>query len=142
LVNPFPSGADYRSVPHFAAPGAARLPFVLHAREISRALSSNFGNTHASCAATIDSRASLPHRAERRRTGAGRTVTINRQTLRVSPGAGKEGNGPKLDLKPGTYKAIVKVPGKAAVSEDVKIVAGQTMGLLIGPGGILPLQVY
>ena len=42
----------------------------------------------------------------------------------------------------GTYKASVKIAGKPAFSEDVKVVAGQTWGLLIGPGGILPVQVY
>jgi hypothetical protein len=71
------------------------------------------------------------------------TLTINRQTIKVKPGAGqKNTGGPKLDLRPGTYKATVKIPGKPVFSEDVKIVAGQTWGLLIGPGGILPLQVY
>ena len=28
------------------------------------------------------------------------------------------------------------------VKENVTVVAGETMGLLIGPGGVLPLQVY
>jgi hypothetical protein len=69
-------------------------------------------------------------------------VTINRQTIRVAPGAGQKGNGPKLDLKPGKYNAAVRIPGKPAFNEDVTVVAGETMGLLIGPGGLLPLQVY
>ena len=69
-------------------------------------------------------------------------VTINRQTIKVAPGGGQKGDGPMLDLKPGTYKASVKVPGKPAFNEDIKVVAGQTLGLLIGPGGVLPLQVY
>jgi hypothetical protein len=69
-------------------------------------------------------------------------VTINRQTIRVAPGAGQKGNGPKLDLKPGKYNAAVRIPGKPAFNEDVTVVASETMGLLIGPGGLLPLQVY
>jgi len=69
-------------------------------------------------------------------------VTINRQTIKVAPGAGQKGGGPRLDLKPGRYKASVKVPGKPAFNEDVTVVAGETLGLLIGPGGVLPLQVY
>ena len=36
-------------------------------------------------------------------------VTINRQTIKVAPGGGQKGDGPMLDLKPGTYKASVKV---------------------------------
>jgi hypothetical protein len=69
-------------------------------------------------------------------------VTINRQTIKVAPGTGQKGGGPKLDLKPGKYKASVKVPGKPAFNEDVTVVAGETLGLLIGPGGVLPLPVY
>jgi hypothetical protein len=69
-------------------------------------------------------------------------VTINRQTIKVAPGTGQKGDGPKLNLKPGKYKASVKIPGKPAFNEDVTVIAGETMGLLIGPGGILPLQVY
>jgi hypothetical protein len=69
-------------------------------------------------------------------------VTINRQTIKIAPGTGQKGDGPRLDLKPGKYKASVKIPGKPAFNEDVTVIAGETMGLLIGPGGVLPLQVY
>lgn len=68
-------------------------------------------------------------------------VTINRQVIKVAPGMGEKG-GPRLDLKPGKYSASIKVPGKPAYSENVTVVAGRTMGLLIGPGGVLPLEVY
>jgi hypothetical protein len=71
------------------------------------------------------------------------TVTIDRKTIKVAPGVGqKSTDGPRLDLRPGTYKASVKIAGQPAFSEEVKVGAGQTWGLLIGPGGILPLQVY
>ena len=69
-------------------------------------------------------------------------VTINRQTIKIAPGTGQKGDGPRLDLKPGKYKASVKIPGKPAFNEDVTVITGETMGLLIGPGGVLPLQVY
>jgi hypothetical protein len=70
------------------------------------------------------------------------TVTIDRKTIKVAPGVGqKSTDGPRLDLRPGTYKASVKIAGQPAFSEEVKVGAG-TWGLLIGPGGILPLQVY
>lgn len=69
-------------------------------------------------------------------------VTINRQTIKVAAGAGKaSGDGPKLDLPPGKYKASVKVPGKPAYNESLNVVAGETLGLLIGPGGVLPLPI-
>lgn len=71
------------------------------------------------------------------------TVTIDRQTIRLAPnaGAGKQDTGPKLELKPGTYKASVKVPGKPALTQEVKLASGQTIGLLIGPGGLVPLPL-
>jgi hypothetical protein len=68
-------------------------------------------------------------------------VTIDRQTITLAPGAGQKGAGPKLDLKPGTYKASVKIPGKAPFNEDIKVVGGRTIGLLVGPGGMLPLPL-
>jgi hypothetical protein len=70
-------------------------------------------------------------------------VTINRQTVTVPPRAGEQaGTGPKLDLPPGKYKLSVKISGKPAFGEEVSVVLGQTTGLLLGPGGVLPVQVY
>jgi hypothetical protein len=67
-------------------------------------------------------------------------VTIGRQTIKLPPGMDRQANGPKLDLKPGTYKASVKIPGKT-FSEDIKVANGQTIGLLVGPGGLLSLPL-
>jgi hypothetical protein len=70
-------------------------------------------------------------------------VTINRQTVTVPPRAGEQGgSGPKLDLPPGKYKISIKISGKPAFDEEVSVVLGETTGLLLGPGGILPVQVY
>lgn len=69
-------------------------------------------------------------------------VTINKQTFRVKPGAGaKNPDGPALDLPPGKYQVSLKMGGKAA-SESIEVGADETWGLLVGPGGLLPLQVY
>jgi hypothetical protein len=69
-------------------------------------------------------------------------VTINKQTFRVKPGAGaKSPDEPMLDLAPGKYQVSMKAGGKSA-SETIEVGADETWGVLIGPGGLLPLQVY
>jgi hypothetical protein len=70
-------------------------------------------------------------------------VTINRQTIAVAPRAGENGGiGPRLDLPPGKYKISIKILGKPAFEEKVNVVLGETTGLLVGPGSVLPMQVY
>ena len=69
-------------------------------------------------------------------------VTINKQTFRVKPGAGaKNPDGPMLDLAPGKYQVSMKAGGKSA-SETIEVGSDETWGVLIGPGGLLPLQAY
>lgn len=70
-------------------------------------------------------------------------ITINKQTINVAAGIGSKGpDGPTLDLPPGKYKASVKIPGKSEKTEDVEVAADETWGVLIGPGGVLALQMY
>lgn len=72
------------------------------------------------------------------------TITINNQTIKVPAGAGAKGpsSGPQLDLPPGAYKFSLKMTGKPAASDEITVAADETWGLLIGPGGALPLQMY
>ena len=72
------------------------------------------------------------------------TITINNQTVKIPAGAGAKGpaSGPQLELPPGTYKFSLKMPGKPAASDQIVVAADETWGLLIGPGGALPLQMY
>jgi len=72
------------------------------------------------------------------------TITINNQTIKVPAGAGAKGpaSGPQLDLPPGAYKFSLKMLGKPAASDEINVAADETWGLLIGPGGALPLQMY
>jgi len=72
------------------------------------------------------------------------TITINNQTVKIPAGAGSKGpaSGPQLELPPGTYKFSLKMPGKPAASDQIVVAADETWGLLIGPGGALPLQMY
>lgn len=70
-------------------------------------------------------------------------ITINKQTVKVGAGVGSKGpNGPTLELPPGKYKYSFKAAGGPAKTDEVEVAAGETWGLLIGPGGVLNLQVY
>jgi hypothetical protein len=50
-------------------------------------------------------------------------------------------SGPTI-LPPGKHKFSIRVAGMPPQSEEVEIGAGETWGILIGPGGVLPLQAY
>jgi hypothetical protein len=67
------------------------------------------------------------------------TITIDNKTIKIGANVGaKKPDGPMIDLKPGKYKAILK-GGK---SEEIEVGADESWGLLVGPGGILALNVY
>jgi hypothetical protein len=71
------------------------------------------------------------------------TVTVNKKAIKVAAGVGSKGpDGPTLDLPPGHYTVAVKLAGHAVTSQEADVGADETWGLLIGPGGVLPLQVY
>jgi hypothetical protein len=70
-------------------------------------------------------------------------ITINNKTVKVAGGVGTKGpDGPSLDLPPGKYPYSIKMPDGPAQRDSVEIGADETWGLLIGPGGALPLQMY
>jgi len=74
---------------------------------------------------------------------SGVVITVNKKRIKLGANVGAEKpNGPKLDLAPGKYKFMVTLPGKPAQSEDVDLAADETWGLIVGPGGLLPLHVY
>ena len=63
--------------------------------------------------------------------------------IKVAAGGGTKGpDGAMLDLPPGKHKFSIKMPGKPTSNDELEVGADQTWGLLIGPGGALPLQVY
>jgi hypothetical protein len=73
------------------------------------------------------------------------TVSINKQTIKVAAGAGgpQSQRPPMLDLPPGKYQYALKVAGGPSRSNQIEIGAGDTWGVMIGPGGdVLPLQMY
>jgi hypothetical protein len=72
------------------------------------------------------------------------SVTIDDKTIKVPAGvgAGKTPDGPSLELKPGKYRYVLRAGGKAGDSGEIVVGPDDAWGLLIGPGGILPMQVY
>ena len=75
--------------------------------------------------------------------GAEAAITFNNKTIKVAAGAGtKSPNGPTLDLAPGKYKYSIKLPGKPVETDEIDVGPDEIWGLMIGPGGVLPLQAY
>jgi len=73
------------------------------------------------------------------------TVSINKQTIRIAAGAGgpQSARPPMIDLPPGKYQYALKIAGGPARNNQIEIGAGDTWGVMIGPGGdVLPLQMY
>jgi hypothetical protein len=73
------------------------------------------------------------------------TVSINKQTIRITAGAGgpQSPRPPMIDLPPGKYQYALKTGGGPARNNQIEIRAGDTWGLMIGPiGDVLPLQMY
>jgi hypothetical protein len=73
------------------------------------------------------------------------TVSINKQTIKVAAGAGgpQSPRPPMIDLPPGKYQYALKIAGGPARNNQIEIGAGDTWGVMIGPGGdVLPLQMY
>jgi hypothetical protein len=74
---------------------------------------------------------------------AAETITFANKPIKVEAGAGAKGpDGPTLDVPPGKYSYSIKRPGQPAQSEEIVVGANETWGLMIGPGGVLPLQAY
>jgi hypothetical protein len=70
-------------------------------------------------------------------------ITFNNKPIKIAAGAGtKAPDGPMLDVPPGKYKYSIKLPGKPLQNDEVELGADEIWGLMVGPGGVLPLQVY
>jgi hypothetical protein len=71
------------------------------------------------------------------------TITFNNRPFKVAPQAGTKGpDGPMLDVAPGKYKYSIRLPGRPVQTDEVEVGADETWGLMVGPGGVLPLRAY
>ena len=74
-----------------------------------------------------------------------RRSLINKQTIKIAAGAGgpQSPKPPMLDLPPGKYQYALRIAGGPVRNNQIEIAAGDTWGVMIGPGGdVLPLQMY
>ncbi len=73
------------------------------------------------------------------------SLTINRQTIKIAPGAGgpQSPDRPMLELPPGKYAYSVKLAGRPARNNTVEVTVDDAWGLMIAPSGeVLALQIY
>lgn len=71
------------------------------------------------------------------------TVLVGGQTIKVVAGIGsKAPDGPSLEVAPGAHKVTIRNPGKPDITEVVTVRANDIWGVLLGPGGALPLPMY
>ena len=70
-------------------------------------------------------------------------ITIASKTFKVKAGERAEDpNGPSIELPPGKHTFTVKSKGQPAQDDTIEAGADEIWGVLIGPGGGLPLQMY
>jgi hypothetical protein len=70
------------------------------------------------------------------------TLTVGQQTVKSAANSGTSGPGVMLDVAPGKHKVSVKLAGQTSHDDEIEVGANETWGVLIGPGGVLPVQVY
>ncbi len=69
-------------------------------------------------------------------------IVINKKTVKIGAGVGSKGpDGPTLELPPGKYSFSYRIGSKAGKPDQVEIKAGETWGLMVGPGGVLVVQI-
>ncbi len=70
-------------------------------------------------------------------------ITFNKKPFKVKSGERAEDpKGPSIEVPPGKYKFTVKSKGAPAQTDEAEFGADEIWGVLIGPGGGLPLQMY
>lgn len=71
-------------------------------------------------------------------------ITIGGKTFKVKAGERAEDakTSPSIELKPGKHAFTVKSKGKPAQKDEAVFGADEIWGILIGPGGGLPLPMY
>ncbi len=71
------------------------------------------------------------------------TVIVGGRSIKIASGVGsKAPDGPSLDVAPGVHRVTIKAAGKPDVVETMTVRADDVWGVLLGPGGALPLPLY
>lgn len=70
-------------------------------------------------------------------------LTIDKTKVRIAAGlGGKKPDGPKLALAPGKHTYSVRIPGQPPLSEAFEVADSEIWALMVGPGGVLAVQMY
>jgi hypothetical protein len=70
-------------------------------------------------------------------------LTIDKTKVKIAAGLGaKKPDGPMLEIAPGKHKYSLRLPGQPDLTEEFEVAEGDIWGLVVGPGGVLPLQMY
>lgn len=73
------------------------------------------------------------------------TFSINQKEIKVNPqdpGQKSMAGVPNIDLPPGEYEYTLTIPGQPPVTDKIQVGADETWGLIGGPGGAFPVQIY
>jgi hypothetical protein len=71
------------------------------------------------------------------------TIVIDGQELQVAAGEGADRpDGPALELAPGAYTVTIIIAGQDDQEAQLEVGADEVWGLILGPGGVMPLQLY
>ncbi|HEX2840150.1 hypothetical protein [Hyphomicrobium sp.] len=71
------------------------------------------------------------------------SVTIDKKTVKIRGGLGaKKPDGPTIEISPGKHTFSFKLPGRDVQTDEVEVADGDIWGLMVGPGGVLALQMY
>ena len=71
------------------------------------------------------------------------TVTINNQVFKIAAHAGEMAlDGPSFDMTPGSYAYKLEAPGEEPVMAELVVGPNEIWGLMVAPGGILPMKMY
>lgn len=71
-------------------------------------------------------------------------LTIGKTLIRIprKVSAGDPASVPSTELLPGKHRYVLKVAGQRDQTGELVAVAGDSWAFLIGPGGVLPMQMY
>ncbi len=70
-------------------------------------------------------------------------LTIDKKAVKVAAGKGAKGpDGPTLEVGAGKHTFSLSAAGVPPVTDTFEVAAGDVWGLMIGPGGVLPVQMY
>jgi hypothetical protein len=70
-------------------------------------------------------------------------LTIDKTKVKIAAGLGaKKPDGPMLEIAPGKHTYSLRLPGQPELTEEFEVASGDIWGLIVGPGGVLPLQMY